>query len=64
MNNAQMFSRFMSEGLDSEYGGGRFDLWLFHEIAENNSFEELSEDARSLANIIEKSLRLLGDGDN
>jgi hypothetical protein len=63
MNNTQMFSRFMSEGLDSEFWGS-IDPGLFHEIAENNSFEELSEDARSLANIIEKSLRLLGDGDN
>jgi len=46
----------MAEGLDQEYWG-TIEPDLFHEIAEHNSFEEMSEDARSLASIIQKAMR-------
>ena len=56
MNRVKLFSRLMAEGLDQEYWG-TIEPDLFHEIAEHNSFEEMSEDARSLASIIQKAMR-------
>ena len=58
MNKTKLFSRLMAEGLDREYWGS-IEPELFHEIAENNLFEEMSEDAQSLASIIQKALRSL-----
>jgi hypothetical protein len=53
----------MAEGLDQEYWG-TIEPELFHEIAESNSFEEMSEDAGSLARIIQTAMRSLENEDN
>ena len=52
-NNVQMFSELMAEELDRQFWGA-IDPNLFHEIAENanSNFENMSEDAQSLAKII------------
>jgi hypothetical protein len=63
MNRVKLFSRFMAEGLDQEHWG-TIEPELFYEIAENNSFEDMSEDARSLASIIQKAMRSLENEGN
>lgn len=59
--NLRAFSRIMAEGLDAEHWG-TIEPELFREISENNSYNDLTEDARSLAFILEKALREVGDG--
>ena len=63
MNKVKLFSRLMAEGLDQEYWG-TIEPELFHEIAESNSFEEMSEDAGSLARIIQTAMRSLENEGN
>lgn len=54
MKKVQMFSELMAEGLDNEFWG-TIDPNLFHEISENtnSNFDEMSDDAQSLAKIIQ-----------
>ena len=62
-NDLRMFSRLMADGLDAEHWG-TIEPELFREISENNSYNDLTEDARSLAFILGEALRKVVDGDH
>lgn len=61
-NDLRAFSRLMADGLDAEHWG-TIEPELFREISENNSYNDLTEDARSLAFIVGEALRKVVDGD-
>lgn len=56
------FSRLIADGLDAEYWG-TIEPELFREISESNSYNDLTEDARSLAFIVAKALREVSNED-
>jgi hypothetical protein len=62
-NDLRAFSRLMADGLDAEHWG-TIEPELFREISENNSYNDLTEDARSLAFIVGEALRKVVDGDH
>lgn len=57
MKHVQMFSELLAEELDRQFWG-TIDPNLFHEIAENanSNFDDMTEDAQSLAKIIQYAL--------
>ena len=59
-DNLRTFCRLMADGLDAEHWG-TIEPELFREISENNSYNDLTEDARSLAFIVGKALREMND---
>lgn len=63
MNKVKVFSRLMADGLDAEHWG-TIEPELFREISENNSYNDLTEDAQSLSSIIQKALRSLENEGN
>jgi len=62
-NDLRAFSRLMADGLDAEHWG-TIEPELFREISENNSYNDLTEDARSLASIIQTAMRSLENEGN
>lgn len=61
-NDLRAFSRLMADDLDAKHWG-TIEPELFREISENNSYNDLTEDARSLAFIVGEALRKVVDGD-
>ena len=62
-NDLRAFSRLMADDLDAKHWG-TIEPELFREISENNSYNDLTEDARSLAFIVGEALRKVVDGDH
>ena len=61
-NDLRAFSRLMADDLDAQHWG-TIEPELFREISENNSYNDLTEDARSLAFIVGEALRKVVDED-